>query len=77
MPVSVEEEMKHRLELWADLERRGVASLRPDELRESRVYGGAQGVWVDKTRTGQIVGREAGVTVSLLHTGALCGRSVR
>ena len=29
MPVSVEEERKRRLELWRDLERRGVASLRP------------------------------------------------
>jgi hypothetical protein len=36
-------------------------------LRGLGVYGGAQGVWVDKARTKEIA--PAGVTVALLHTG--------
>ena len=41
--------------------------LTPELLRELGLYGGAQGVWVDKERT-QVFAPE-GVAVSVLHTG--------
>jgi hypothetical protein len=70
MPAtSIDEERDWRLGLWADFERQGLSKLRPDDLRERRVYGGAQGVWVDKARTADIGEINAGVTVSVLHTG--------
>lgn len=63
------EERAHRLGLWAALiaegETRGVA---PRRLRELGIYGGAQGIWVDKVRTQAI--HHAGVTVAVLHTGS-------
>lgn len=40
----------------------------PGLLRELEIYGGAQGIWVDKART-SIVTPE-GVAVGLLHTGS-------
>jgi len=38
-------------------------------LRGFGVYGGAQGIWVDKAKTAKISPDGAGVTVSILHTG--------
>src|SRR5215467_15794450 len=68
--ITVEEERKRRLDLWTDLEARNlVARARPDDLRQRRIYGGAQGIWVDKDRTGQIAGNDGGITVGILHTG--------
>jgi putative restriction endonuclease len=45
----------------------GVA---PKLLRDLGIYGGAQGVWVDKARTISLTEDGTGVTVGLLHTGA-------
>ncbi len=42
----------------------------PRDLRELKVYGGAQGIWVDKARTGSLTDGGTGVTVGLLHTGS-------
>ena len=68
--IAVENERKRRVDLWVDLERSGfLARARPDDLRQRRIYGGAQGIWVDKQTTRQIADNEGGVTVSLLHTG--------
>src|SRR5215469_8157553 len=68
--ITVEEERKRRLDLWADLEARDlVARARPEDLRQRHIYGGAQGIWVDKDRTGQIAGNDGGITVGILHTG--------
>jgi putative restriction endonuclease len=39
-------------------------------LRDLGIYGGAQGVWVDKARTGSLTEDTTGVTVGLLHTGS-------
>jgi putative restriction endonuclease len=39
-------------------------------LRDLGIYGGAQGVWVDKARTGSLTEAATGVTVGLLHTGS-------
>ncbi len=33
------------------------------------MYGGAQGIWVDKARTGKLAENGNGVTVSLTHSG--------
>ena len=41
--------------------------LSPVFLRELGVYGGAQGIWVDKNRTGRL--SSDGVAVAVLHTG--------
>jgi hypothetical protein len=39
-------------------------------LRELGIYGGAQGIWVDKTRTGRFTKDGEGITVAVLHTGS-------
>lgn len=41
--------------------------LTPGEVRNLGIYGGAQGVWVDKSRTQKLA--QDGVAVGLLHTG--------
>jgi putative restriction endonuclease len=38
-------------------------------LRQLGIYGGAQGIWVDKARTASLSPDGNGVTVSILHTG--------
>lgn len=38
-------------------------------LRKLGIYGGAQGIWVDKDRTKSITDDGSGITVGLLHTG--------
>ena len=39
-------------------------------LRSALVYGGAQGIWVDKKKTTDALTTDGhGVTVSMLHTG--------
>lgn len=42
---------------------------KPSVLRELGIYGGAQGIWVDKARTTDVVSDGQGVTVALLHKG--------
>jgi hypothetical protein len=37
--------------------------------RSMRMYGGAQGIWVDKVRTAPLSSDGQGVTVSIPHTG--------
>src|SRR4051794_28905391 len=46
-----EEELDRRTELWRKLEAQHNGALVPSVLRELGVYGGAQGIWVDKART--------------------------
>jgi len=61
-------ERGRRLAMW-----REIAPARkqaPPRLRELGIYGGAQGIWVDKVRTSALPGQPSGVTVSLLHTGS-------
>jgi putative restriction endonuclease len=46
-----------------------ISDLGPKQLRELGIYGGAQGIWVDKARTaGPEIGAD-GATVAILHTG--------
>lgn len=68
---AVSEELEYRKRMWATLlERAGTNTTEPRLLRELGIYGGAQGVWVDKTRTSKLTEDGIGVTVGLLHTGS-------
>jgi putative restriction endonuclease len=64
-----DEERKRRLELWQSIKGLGADDVPPSYLRDVGVYGGAQGIWVDKARTALIASNGIGATVSLLHTG--------
>ena len=64
-----DEERERRLGLWRELRALDPDNLSASSLRELGVYGGAQGIWVDKARTAAIAPNGSGVTVSLLHTG--------
>lgn len=68
-PNAVVDERKHRLELWGAITALGHDDIEPTWLRQRAVYGGAQGIWVDKDRTRSISPDGRGVTVSFLHTG--------
>ncbi len=62
-------ELERRQSIWRELQNRRQANpLSPSDLRELGVYGGAQGIWVDKSRTSSLA--NDGVTVSVLHTGS-------
>ena len=64
------QEREHRHALWARLLKLiGPQGVSPAELRRLTIYGGAQGIWVEKTRTASLTQDGTGVTVSLLHTG--------
>ncbi len=66
----VTQEREHRRALWAKLLKLGgPQGVSPSELRRLTIYGGAQGIWVDKARTGSLTQESRGVTVGLLHTG--------
>ena len=57
------------MSLWRELTNLASSrQLTPSDLRELAVFGGAQGIWVDKNRTSDLA--EDGVTVSVLHTGS-------
>jgi putative restriction endonuclease len=60
-------ERERRLNYWASIQALGAENVSARSLRDLGVYGGAQGVWVDKAPTGHLAAN--GVTVGLLHTG--------
>lgn len=64
-----DEERERRLALWRQLGTLDPDNIAGSSLRELGVYGGAQGIWVDKAKTSIISPDGSGVTVSLLHTG--------
>jgi putative restriction endonuclease len=67
--ADVASESMRREEMWRALfHSRGPRNVEPSLLRELCIYGGAQGVWVDKERTKSVA--PSGVTVGLLHTGS-------
>ncbi len=67
----VREESDHRRDMWKSLlDAGGPNGVAPRVLRDLGIYGGAQGVWVDKARTGSLTEDATGVTVGLLHTGS-------
>jgi putative restriction endonuclease len=69
LPLTGEQE--HRWQLWRRLaDEGGPDHVSPTLLRQLGIYGGAQGVWVDKMRTESLTPDGSGVTVGLLHTGS-------
>jgi putative restriction endonuclease len=56
--------------MWNSLLTAGGPKLaQPTLLRELGIYGGGQGIWVNKQRTGTLTESGTGVTVGVLHTG--------
>lgn len=69
--AQISEERSYRFRMWEQLkEKGGPRGVAPGLLRELGIYGGAQGIWVDKARTGQLTKDGDGLTVALLHTGS-------
>lgn len=66
-PATAADEREHRFVLWKTLTQQNLGSLEPAFVRQLGVYGGAQGIWVDKVRTAHVASE--GVTVGILHTG--------
>jgi len=66
----MEQERQRRKEMWDKLiAEGGPRNVLPLLIRELGIYGGAQGIWVDKERTEHLTHDGYGVTVGLLHTG--------
>src|SRR5215469_9071585 len=61
------QESDRRWRIWSVLKAENAANIQPQQLRQLGVYGGAQGIWVDKERTSHVA--KDGVTVGILHTG--------
>jgi putative restriction endonuclease len=68
--AGVPAERSRRWRMWEQLvDARGPQGVQPGLLRELGIYGGAQGIWVDKQQT-QAAAPGTGVAVGLLHTGS-------
>ena len=62
------QELEYRWQLWRTLlATGGPTGVSPQRLRSLGMYGGAQGVWVDKARTAPLTANSDGVTVGVLH----------
>jgi hypothetical protein len=71
IPDLIARESDFRKQIWTSLlERADPYKATPELLRELGIYGGAQGVWVDKARTSKLTEDGTGITVGLLHTGS-------
>lgn len=67
-PRTVDAEREWRERAWTDLTSDpSWPELAPATLRDMGVYGGQQGVWVDKSRTSLLA--PDGIAVGVLHTG--------
>ncbi len=70
-PVAAE--YRRRVRMWGRLRKAGgPLSVSAGLLRQLGIYGGGQGIWVDKTTTGSVSPDGSGVAVGLLHTGQYC-----
>jgi putative restriction endonuclease len=67
--TTADDELKRRAALWKELQALGANDVDPQFLRARGVYGGAQGIWVDKRNTAVVSTDGNGVTVGVLHTG--------
>ncbi|MEU4310937.1 HNH endonuclease [Streptomyces rochei] len=68
-PTTVEGERAWRLAVWSHLQvTQDLRQVPPGVLRAFGVYGGGQGIWMDKARTEAV--HEGGITMGVLHTGA-------
>lgn len=67
--IMIEKERANRLTIWQNLiTKGGPKKVSPTLLREMGIYGGAQGIYVEKERTAPISPDGAGITIGLLHT---------
>lgn len=70
MTHAIQQELDRRTSAWRSLVRAGGPKhVEPSLPRKLGIYGGAQGIWVDKARTAHLTDSGTGVTVGLLHTG--------
>ena len=70
MTDRIAQEGVYRWQLWQQLhEQGGPRGVSPRRLRTLGLYGGAQGIWVDKARTAPLTADGVGITVGVLHTG--------
>lgn len=67
--MDVSSEIDRRLELWHTISSGDIDQLEPSQLRALGIYGGAQGIWVDKAHTAIPNEASDGITVPILHTG--------
>ena len=67
--IDVTSELKRRLQIWHSLANEQLDHLEPQRLRNLGIYGGAQGIWVDKAHTASSEIGVEGATVAILHTG--------
>ena len=67
--IDVISERDRRLGMWHSISDEDLDNLEPKHLRNLRIYGGAQGIWVDKTHTASPEIGPDGATVAILHTG--------
>lgn len=66
----VKKELGRRVGMWRSLlAAGGPKEVPPTLLRNLGIYGGGQGIWVNKHQTGSLTDQGMGVTVGLLHTG--------
>jgi hypothetical protein len=68
--TNVSSELDRRLQMWRAIIAEGNPNdVEPRRLRDLGIYGGAQGIWVDKARTSNPAIGNDGATVAVLHTG--------
>jgi putative restriction endonuclease len=67
--TTTSDELARRLQLWTTIRDPDPDNVDPSVLRSMLVYGGAQGIWVDKSNTADLSSNGHGITVSILHTG--------
>jgi hypothetical protein len=70
MSSTIEDELKRRLEVWAEFKARGGPDgVDPQLIRQLRIHPGQQGIFRDLDVTSVVSGTPAGITVALRHTG--------
>lgn len=67
--MSIADEKNERLSIFSQLQPTDLNDIEPSFLRRLQIYGGAQGIWVDKDRTKSLSADGSGITVGILHTG--------
>jgi hypothetical protein len=72
--VDHESELEWRLALWDEL--RDLINIEPGLLHDKRVYGGAQGIWVDKSRTGPLSANGLALSIRGGATQTICPTTV-
>jgi putative restriction endonuclease len=72
MHASVSDEIKWRYDVLAKIGGKSANhAVAPATLRQWRIYGGQQGIWVDKHRTAVMTNNGQGLAVGLLHKGSI------